>query len=188
MIPSNTISVLSSGGSLLPKHFAAYDTETYFRGGVSVADGSQGIDVQDWHCRISGDDIVIEPLTSGTGVTLHMTGVQAASAAFDRNMQPAVAYVVGGECYFLWFDTITQTFVTTHYPSVRNIMVVHDDVRDSSAITSDVMVTYQRGPGVFWRQQRDRYGVEYTAAAHAPGELNAFGMSNQWRLLWRCTP
>lgn len=186
MIPGNQIASLASAGSFLAKHSVIYGQVNLFRGGTSIGDGSAGIDVQDWRCRLAGgNSIVVEPLTIGATVTLPMPGVTAASAAFDRNMQPAIAYTVADQSFLRWYDTIAAAFVTSQFPQATNVMVVHDDVRDTSTSTSDVIVTYQRGTGVFWRQQRDRYTIEYTATASTQGKLSAFGMGTQWRMLWQ---
>lgn len=193
MLPGNNIAPLASAGIFLPNSHSSYGDDTFLRGGVNLFDGSKGIDFQTWHAHIvGGNTIRLEPLTSGSSVDLVISGVTAASVAFDRAMNPNYAYCIGprlgGGCALKWFDTNVNAYVTTAFPNEKNILVVHDDSRDIASSTSDVICAYQRGHGVYWRQQRDRYSIEYTAAAAITSDLTAIGMGTQWRFLFRTSP
>lgn len=116
-------------------------------------------------------------------------GVRYVSGGFDRGMNIALAYETSdGKSYFYWFDTVPNQYVTTEYTGISNILACHDDVRDSASSTSDMILTYEKSGSIYWREQRDRYLVEYLATDAPVGHLTGFGMGNAGRALWRTDP
>lgn len=188
MIPS--ISPLTSAGSFLPQKFVTYGVDCFVRGGVAYLDGSQGIDYQTWHGHLDLAGLLTVTPDVGAPITRSFPGAIAASVAFDRGMALAIAVTYPGpSCQFTWFDTNINNYVTSIFDGANfNMLACHDDVRDISSSTSDVICSYQRGHSVFYRQQRERYLIENVGAVAAAGNLVACGMGTQWRFLWKTQP
>lgn len=193
MIPFHNMAndaLLINKGRLVRARFCVRGIFNLCRGGVAIQDGTQGIDFQDWVIRISAPNTVsIEPRTSGVGTTLIIPGIRYVSGGFDRGMNLALAYeTADGKSYFYWFDTVPNQYVTTEYPGISNILACHDDVRDTSSDTSDMILTYEKNGAIYWREQRDRYLIEYLATANPVGHLTRFGMASSLRCSWRTEP
>lgn len=183
-------SLTAGSGAFVAKRYVEHGVANIVRGGSTLADGSAGIDFQDWQCTFDDVNIYVLPLTSGAGATVPMIGVSQASAAMDRSNQPNIAYIASGLCRLRWWDANAHVFTTTTFVGATRILVVQDDPRDPMSSSCDVVVTYQLAAGgVYFRRQRDRYSIEYTAAAPADAGvrvLTSFGMGSKNRLLWRC--
>lgn len=188
MIFPTVVPELTAGsGTFLAKRYVEHGVANLVRGGSVVGDGSLGIDYQDWQCTFDVANIYFTPQVSGTAVTVALANVTQASAAMDRSNQPNIAYIALGICKLRWWDATTSVFVTTTFAGATRVLVVQDDPRDPMSSTSDVVVAYQGADtGVYFRRQRDRYTIEYTAAATMNRVLTAFGMGTGNRLLWRC--
>lgn len=198
MLPQNTLSteplpsVFEGGRALTVSNIIDYET-----GGVGLNDPSQGLQVQTWRARIiDGTDIVLDsgavtPFTLITGVN-----ITEVSFSFDRNMNPAVAYVEDGLPKLYWYDSTLARMTTTEYPDIITPRLTHDDRRESQSIISDVIFAYIRDGALYYRQQRDRYAVEIdpteeldepektdyrSLIASSPG-LIKIGMGNRLRL------
>lgn len=143
-------------------------------GGAALNDGSQGIDLQLWFCWVDRSDNVRVRTEAGFGpgtILFNQPGIIRVSFSFDSNMQPAVAYELEGGVGFFWFDSTSSGYVTTTYPGARTPRVTHDDKRDYEAAKSDVILAYFREDGLYFRQQRDRYLIEYMLEDSLPKTL-----------------
>jgi len=80
-------------------------------------------------------------------------------------MRPAIAYVEDGTPKLNWYDTTIPGQTTTSYPGIVTPRVSLDDKRMLQSQISDVIFAYIRSEGgqnrIFYRQQRDRYTIEY---------------------------
>lgn len=158
----------------------------YEMGGIALNDASMGLNYQVWIAIYDGAAIRVKPQgASGLGtVVVTADGIEWIGFSFDRNMQPAVAYVIGTTTYFLWYDTVTHTYATTTYAGARTPRVTHDDKRDTSINTSDVLLFYLVGGELRYRQQRDRYAVErvLTTGLSTGSAIARVGMTTANRL------
>ena len=155
--------------------------ESLEQGGIALNDGSQGRQVQTWRAwvNLAGTEIRTSPL-SGTPETrlLTRTDITAVSLAFDSNMQPTITYTEAGVVKLRWFDAVSGDFVITTLTGATMSKVATDDKRESQEGASDVIVAYIRADVLYWRMQRDRYLVEYTAGALPAGyRLVTIGMN-----------
>ena len=138
-----------------------------------------------WAAYIDGNDIVLEPENAGPQVLLTIpAGVKAVSLAFDRNMRPAVAYVDGADvAHLYWYDGQAAAQVDTVFPGIENPRVCHDDKRELSDNSADVILAYTRDGDLYYREQRDRYGEEYLLQADIGSlRLRNVGMADNLRL------
>ena len=156
------------------------------QGGIAVNDPSRGLQYQDWIAEIvsGGTAVQIRPVGGGSTTTLvtGATNVTLVSLAFDINMQPSLAYTDGGVIKFRWYDTILSSFVTDSYPTATSCRLSTDDKRDAQQSVTDVILSYTRAGVLYWRQQRDRYTVEYTAGPAVGYALRRVGMTTNNRL------
>ncbi len=108
--------------------------------------------------------------------------VETLSIAFDANMNPTVAYMTNGVCKLWWFDTVANAMVTTIFAGVDSCQVTTDDKREARIGHEDVIFAYTRNNTLYYRQQRDRYTIEYTLFGPIKGKLLRLGMNRKNRL------
>lgn len=184
--------------NLLADYISPYDRYTddltdFEAGGVALNDGTQGLDNQIWSLRYDGEeesatygDLIVTGETSGeTSAVINVPGVKSCALAFDQNMNPFIAYELEtGEAKFYWYDTVSQAYTTTTLPSgSRSVQCCLDDHRQTQTTTSDIILAYIRSGSLYYREQRDRYGVEYELASNVgASELYKVGMTLNWRL------
>ncbi|MNV87345.1 hypothetical protein D3C71_1814610 [compost metagenome] len=83
---------------------------------------------------------------------------------------------------FRWYDPIATGYVTTELPAgCVNPRVSLDDKRSEYAPSSDVILAYVRAGNLYYRQQRDRYTVEYLWQTGVPAGLVKIGMNRLLR-------
>ena len=132
-------------------------------GGVDLNDGSQGRMVKIWN--ISYDRlnslVSIKPEDGNVALTMTIYDIRSLSLSFDNNMSPVVAYKKDDGCYIYYFNTLTNLFVTRAFPGVTECRTFVDDSRDFYNTNSDVFFVYTLNNKLYYRQQRDRYDIEY---------------------------
>jgi hypothetical protein len=180
--PQNVVSTVPvESAFLLPDSADILLFESRERGGVAVGDGTQGRQVADWLASISFDGATINiQRTDGGAVTAFVTGgvnITEVSVSFDSNMNPSCAYRENGVVKFKWYNTLTALFQTDTYIDVTSFKVSADDKRIQQSAISDVIFTYMVADVLYWRQQRDRYLVEYTAGTFPKYRIRRFGMT-----------
>lgn len=186
-LPQNQESTLPVAGAFLPPENAStVGLEDYERGGVAIQDASQGLMGYTWRCYVVGLDVFIERVGSGAPTLLfQQSGITAIALAFDQNMRPAVAYRTTSNLTFLrWYDSVDQVYVTDSFGDLKDPRLTLDDKRPQSVQTSDIIFAYIRDANLCYRQQRDRYTVEYVLRAGLPADarLKTLGMSDVLRL------
>lgn len=186
MLPDNAASTTPVGGQILYPDNLVSDARTdYEMGGLALNDASEGINYQPWECRLDDDEIRVRPLgDTGEGTLLVSgSGITSVSFAFDRNMNPAVAYLQSGVCKLYWYDNTIPGMTTTEFPDATQPHMTHDDKRDGAVARSDVIFAYVRDDVLYYRQQRDRYTIERSLGAIPAGQiLRNVGMNDQLRL------
>lgn len=163
-------------------------TEDYEEGGIAIQDPTQGLQVQDWYFHLVGNVVSASPDPYATETNLiTVAGITELSGSFDQNMNVTIAYVVAGQAYLYWYETATETQITTTLAAdVRSPFVTLDDKRaPATTITSnDTLLFYIRGTSLYYRQQRDSYSIErelYTSVEADQVILRA-GMASGLRL------
>ena len=186
MIQGDRLSTTSlSAGFLSPddrdREFTYID---YEQGGVGVTDTALGLDFQVWVAEaINGTSIIIYPeLDPGNSTTvLTDTGITSISLAFDQVMRPTISY--GSKLY--WFDSVAADFVTTDFSTHTSAVLLMDDKRaiGTDLAGNDVLYIYIRAGNLYYRQQRDRYTIEYLLETPAQGTfIIRAGMMKNLRL------
>lgn len=165
-LPDNRLSTEPVPGYFLGARAQVFpDYIDYMDGGVGIQDPSLGLNYQTWTAEIV-EDIVEDRIVLSAPTypaTAIYTGddITEVSLAFDQNMQPAVAFMEAGVAKMLWYDTTIQELVVTEIPgNVSHPRVAFDDTRSFNLANADVILAYIRDGALYYRQQRDRYGIE----------------------------
>lgn len=80
--------------------------------------------------------------------------------AFEQAGRAVVALEIDGEVWLYWFDTVSSAFELTDFVTGRTPRLLLDNPEDTT--DSDVLLFYiTDGSGLLYRQQRDRYAIEY---------------------------
>lgn len=142
------------------------------RGGIAINDATQGLDYQDWRCYIEGGVVKVTPVPGGTVTSVFTpTGViTSLSLAFDTNMAVTIAYVEDGLVKLRWFNTTLPGIQTDTIAGATGCKCGTDEKRRDLEGLSDVIFAYLRAGNLYYRQQRDRYLVEYLVGA-VPGSF-----------------
>ena len=154
-------------------------------GGVALNDASQGLMVKNWKCWLQGLDIKLQPETGGAAITLfQQTDITELALAFDQNMRWSVAYIHGGVLKLRWYDSALATYVISVFSEARNPKMGLDDKRAQMISTSDMILAYIRGNGLYFRQQRDRFLIEYALSTtlFPNTKLKNIGMNKNRRM------
>jgi hypothetical protein len=162
-----------SSAFLSPDSLETDPLVSYELGGVALNDASQGLEVQPWRCYINGADVVIaNGLTGGTPAVQFTPGgaITSLSLAFDSNMRPSIAYVEAGVVKLRWYDTVPGMTVTTTFAGATECKCATDEKREGLDGLRDVIFAYVIGGMLYWREQRDRYLIEYTVGAVPSGK------------------
>lgn len=168
------------GGRSLPvRNEVDYET-----GGIALNDASAGLLHQVWRARIiEKTEILLDAELVDESVIATGINITEVSLSFDRNMNVVLAYVENGVARLYWYDSVLAAMTTTTFAGVVTPRVALDDKRNSQSAISDVIFAYLKDGDLYYRQQRDRYLVEYLLASDvdSPG-LIKIGMNRQLRM------
>ncbi len=186
MIPEQRLSATN-----LPAEFLTPDAETVFPttakelGGIALNDPSQGLKVQVWTLTTDGTNVKISaPLVPETTLFTG-TSITEIDLAFDQNMRPFVAFVEGGLVNYRWYDSLVEAQVVSSLPGASTPRCCMDDKRPLQDASSDVILAYVKAGNLYFRAQRDRYGVEYLLKTELGGTLETVGMNKVQRLQFK---
>lgn len=189
MLPNDTLSSAPVFAPFIQSKVATTKRTDYELGGVAVGDPSGGLSAQLWSARYVGGQIVVEDAAGAQGFALTAAGVTKLSLAFDQNMRVNLAYQTAAGTYLRWFDTSINDFAITLFADARNPALTLDERRDELLNNSDVIFAYQKADGgLYYRQQRDRYDVEYLLRADTgAAQLIAVATNKAYRLQFAFT-
>lgn len=134
-------------------------------GGIGLNNNTLGLDVQLWTFTAIDSQVFVSAANTG-GDTLLLTAdegkIEEVLGTFDQNMQPMVAYRVGVQWYYHWFDSVTHGFITSQLPvGTSSCRVAFDDRRKNQSPNTDIMIFYTLNANLYMRVQRDRYQIDY---------------------------
>lgn len=144
--------------------------EDYEAGPIALNDPSEGLSYQPWHMvyNPSTDDFVVTPETVGSPTTvLNVADVDQCTFTFDQNGHVTIAYQVGSDAYLYWYDTLAADWVTDLLDTgVTWPSVYMDDKRETQNDANDILLMYtiqqiDDSWNLYYRQQRDRFTIEY---------------------------
>lgn len=158
----------------------------YADGPVAIQDVSQGLRAKVWTARVISSQVV-ELSAPGVApiVIVREPNITDVSVGFDQNGYLTIVWVANNVTKFRWFDSSAGQTVTSEFTGWLTPKIALDDYRIANAATSDVVLTYIRNGNLYYRQQRDRYGVERLLAEGNFLQIETFGMTDKQRLQWR---
>ena len=152
-------------------------------GGIGLHDPSEGLHYQTWWGWIQDDGVYIAAANWPITQILEATLVNEISFTFDQNCNVCLAYVQEGIPKLLWYDTTVEAMVTkTLDTSIINPRVSLDDKREEARDYNDIILAYLRNNKLCYRQQRDRFNIEYILIEGVGGRLNKIGMGRGLRM------
>jgi hypothetical protein len=155
-------------------------------GGTGLNDPAGGVQVQTWTFYMEGSDIMVSaPSVPPSVVYSPGPGVLELSGSFDSNMQPVVVWTGADLVTWLrWWNPQTVSFVLSTLPALHSPRLTLDDKRASQVVDRDVLLFYIRDEHVCYRQQRDRYQVEYVLYPLPKGytRIGRVGMTDKLRM------
>lgn len=189
MLPLQSLSSRPIPGPYLPPDDRPYlPLEDYELGGIALRDPSQGLRVQVWTASMSGDDVMVTAPSVAPTLLFTRAGITEIGLAFDQNMNPCIAFMAGDQMTLWWFDTLAHAQVFTDFDG-NSPRVCLDDKRETQNAASDIIFAYMRSGGLYFRAQRDRFGVEYFLTNIDPGFVfTKIGMNTVNRLQFAFEP
>ena len=188
MIPGGQLSSITIPAGIIGGRGANISgTLDYEYGGIGLSDVSEGKMYQIWEGKLLGDDITLSSPTTVPEVIYSASDMTEFSFTFDQNMRPTISFVQDGIAKYRWYDsTVTDYVVSTIPGNVRTPKVFLDDKRVAQDSSSDIILAYIKlgaaSKDLYYRLQRDRYGVEYLLKEGCGGVLHKFGMNKKLRL------
>lgn len=169
MIPGNAlINPAQYAQFQFPDNLPVFLTTDWQLGGIALNNGSQGLQVQAWFLQITGtpisNNVVISSDTQSPLTLFTAPNITEVSLSFDQNMNPAVAYVSQGNPYFWWYDaTIPGYTIITLPTTITHPRCTIDDKRSREVNLglTDIILAYINNNNLCFRQQRDRFTIEY---------------------------
>ena len=152
-------------------------------GPIELNDPSAGLYYQIWQALAhdggvrlyDADEVPIEVLT-----TLNITEM---SFTFDQNGRPSICFTQYGQTKIYWFDSSLGSVTTTTIGAgIGSPKVILDDKRQTQTGSSDIIMGYIKNMQLCYRQQRDRFLIEYVLTTNVAGRLQKLGMGNNLRL------
>lgn len=151
-----------------PDNIPVFNTTDYQLGGIGLSDPSEGLQVQAWFLELSGtpasNNVVISAPNQQPLILFSAPNITQISLAFDQNMKAAVAYVSQGNSYFWWYDATLPGYTVISLPAgVTYPRCTLDDkrAREINLGLSDIILAYINNHNLCYRQERDRFTVEY---------------------------
>ena len=185
MLPGD-LHIGGPSGQPLPPDDVPYDRLLDFeQGGVAISDPSQGLTGYTWSCRAVGDSIQIRRGSDAWEELLTFEHIYEIAFTFDQNMRPLVAIATRAKHLSLyWYDPVTGAYTVTFLGTGRCPRMTLDDKRPFANQYSDALLGYIKGKNLVYRQQRDRFLIEYPVLANVPGhaKLKQLGMCSNLRV------
>lgn len=192
-LPSDQLSTTPAPARFLgSRGLPTSKTVDYEDGGIALNDPSKGLLYQRWRARLFNSGkvdahVMLDAREVPEFVWLTVPYMTEISFSFDANMQPVVAFVASGQSYLNWYDSSENDYVTTSLGAdITTPRVALDDKRyvaTNGYQLSDVILAYIRAGNLYYRQQRDRYGVERLLATNVK-PLIRIGFNRGLRFQW----
>lgn len=155
----------------------------YEDGPIALENSSQGLKAQIWRGQVTDLGVFLEDAGGNRFDVLSELNITEMSFTFDQNAKPIIVYVQYAQIKLWWFDTTVNSRVTTNFGAgILSPKVFLDDKRPMSSSSSDIILGYIKNKNLYYRQQRDRYQVEYLLATDVGGSLKKIGMGSNLRL------
>ena len=152
-------------------------------GPIELNDPSAGLYYQIWQALAHDGGVrLYDAQEVGTDV-LTALNITEMSFTFDQNGRPSICFTQYGQTKIYWFDSsLGGVTTTTIGAGIGSPKVILDDKRQRQTNSSDIIMGYIKNSQLCYRQQRDRFLIEYVLATGVVGRLIKIGMGNNLRL------
>lgn len=190
MLPDQVLSSqVVSGAYLYPRNIPRTDLVDYEYGGVDLNDVTEGLQAKVWQGYVEGGVVFLTTVGVSPVAVTTIGDAYHFSFTFDQNMNPAVAYTTEDRSYLYWYDATVPGYVTLDLgDGSTDAFVCLDDKRELQTSVSDILLVYMIDGTLYYREQRDRFEVEYLLANNLAGfRLEQVGMNvyNRFQFTFR---
>lgn len=194
MLPLNQLSSeLIKGKFKFPSNLAVNELEDYELGGIALSNPSKGLEFQAWHGYWNPEDatVYLKPIDAVDYIPLFSEAdVIEFSFAFDQNMRwVTVTRFEDNTAKLRWYNAEIAGYSISVFSDIQSVKLTLDDKRELQIQSgaSDVIFSYMSEGNLCWRQQRDRYEIEYVHEVDLPHSMRItnLGMTDKLRLQWR---
>jgi hypothetical protein len=190
MIPEDILSTTPVPAPIVgARDYPITPTLDFEDGGIGISDPSEGLNYQVWKAVIQDTrNVYLEAANTPRFILYAGEGITEISFTFDQNMRPVLVFVEEGRPKMRWYDSSAgEQVVTLLDKNMVNPRVFLDDKRILETGKSDIILGYIRANNLYFRMQRDRFGVEYLLKKKI-NSLHKIGMNSQLRLQFMINP
>lgn len=192
MIPTNSLSSVTITSNLIGSKKKRFNIiEDYESGDIALNTVSNGLMFQEWKMWIENNsNILLKPDNQELPILIYSgADIDYITFTFDKNMNLIYLYRESGVWKFNWFDTSTNNKTITEYSNeYSDFQLIFDDKRSEVSNSDDVLLFYVKNKNLYYRQQRDRYTIEYLLKENITGRLCNVCMGANNRLHMKFDP
>lgn len=186
MIPQHTFMMAPpSSAYLWGAEIRSTDAESWEMGGVGISDPSGGLSYQLWHGVLDVDTgtVLLDSPNTPQFVLYSEAGITQMDFSFDQNMKPCLAFTQNGVAKFWWYNTVNLQYeIITLSAGDMTPLTLLDDKRDQQLGQSDIILFYLREGRLYYREQRDRFTIEYDSGIVGVRKLLRVGFTEGLRV------
>ena len=188
--PGNILSTTPVPGAFIGSGAEALLSRThdFIDGPIAEQDPSRGMRYQQWRAYIKDLQVWLEADNRPPSILLPSptNSITDISIAFNQNADLHYAWVDAGTARLRYYDTLTSSMQTMTLPEgVRTPKITLDDKRPTQTARSDIILSYVKDDNkLYFRMQRDRFGVEYMLDDGPFISIERLYMNNGYRLQW----
>lgn len=186
MIPNHAFTVIGVPSPYLwGAELRSTATESWEMGGAGISDPSGGLTFQLWYGRLELDTgtVLLSAPNTPEFVLYSEAGITQMDFSFDQNMKPCLAFTQNGVAKFWWYNTVNLQYETIILPALSTTpLTLLDDKRVGLLGSSDIILFYLREGRLYYREQRDRFTVEYDSGIAGVRKLLRVGFTEGLRV------
>lgn len=186
MIPLHTFMMSPPSSPFLwGAELRSTDVESWEMGGVGISDPSGGLAYQLWHgvLDVATGTVLLDAPNTPQFVLYSEAGITQMDFSFDQNMKPCLAFTQNGVAKFWWYNTANLQYeIITLASGDMTPLTLLDDKRDQQLGQSDIILFYLREGRLYYREQRDRFIIEYDSGISGVRRLLRVGFTEGLRV------
>lgn len=185
MIPNHTFMMAPPSSPFLwGAELLSTATESWEMGGVGISDPSGGLTYQLWHgvLDLGTGTVLLDAPNTPQFVLYSEAGITQMDFSFDQNMKPCLAFTKNGVAYFWWYNVVNLQYETITLTGAMTPLTLLDDKRADLLGSSDIILFYLRDGRLYYREQRDRFTIEYDSQITGVKRLVRVGFTQGLRV------
>ena len=184
MLPNNTWSSQPIVSDIIaPRDKAKINATTSSDNGpIAIRNISRGLLAKIWTASYNS---ITGSVTLQDGTNLFTdVNLKELSLTFNQNGDPFVAFRSGTRIKIWWYDPQTSSYTIKDLTVGDQPFCYLDERRPEFSSSSDVLLIYHRNGEILYRQQRDRFDIEYSTGIIGGSDIviECFGMAKNNRM------